>query len=85
LLRETLSRIEIGILRLRQSDKTDPDTFAVVANVLPIQPHKTGDEQGRAGEQSYGEGDLRPDQNLAEPQLMGTAARPTPAFFQPVD
>src|SRR5207302_9769131 len=79
LLREMLPRVEIGILRLRQGDKTDPDVFAVVADVLPVQPHKTGDEQGRAGKQGYGKGHLRADQNLAEPHLMRTAARPAPA------
>ena len=82
LLREMLPRVEIGILRLRQGDKTDPDVFAVVADVLPVQPHKTGDEQRGAGEQRYGKGHLRPDQNLAEAQLMRTTARPAPAFFQ---
>ena len=47
--------------------------------------HKTGDQQRRAGQQGYGKGHLRPDQNLAEPHLMRAAARPASAFLQTFD
>src|SRR5205085_10437851 len=85
LLRAILTRVEIGISRLRQSDKTNPNIFEMVTDVLPAQPHKTGDEQCCAGEQGYGKGDLRTDQNLAEPQLMRAAARSAAALFQTFD
>ena len=80
-----LPRVLIGILRLRQGDKTDPNIFAAVANVLLAQPHKTGDEQSRTREQSHGKRHLPTDQNFAEPELIRAAARPATAFFQAFD
>src|SRR5205814_10020436 len=70
LLREMLPGVEIGTLRLRQGNKTYPDVFAVVADVLQVQLHKTGDEQGSAGKQSYGKRDLLYYQQLEEAHLI---------------
>src|SRR5262249_30653443 len=56
---ETLTRVQIGILVLRQRDETDPAIFRMKADTLLTQTNETRDQQCRARKQSDRKRDLR--------------------------
>ena len=66
---------DIGILRLRHDGEADPEILRLEPGILLTQPHETGDEQRRAGEQRDRKRDLRADQQFAETLLPHAAGR----------
>src|SRR4030095_3921681 len=85
LLDETLTRCGVRILRNRQCDSSGPKIVGAKPDVLLTQTDETGDEQCCACEQSYGQRDLRANEDLAETLLTRAATGPPPAFFEAVN